>query len=35
VDLIDNNAPYTQGVGIFYRKEFDSLEELFKSRRLE
>jgi hypothetical protein len=33
VDLIDNKAPYTQGVGVFYRKEFDSLEELFKRRR--
>lgn len=31
VDLIDNKAPYTQGVGIFYRIEFDSFGELWKS----
>lgn len=21
--IIENNAPYTQGIGIFYRREFD------------
>ncbi len=26
-----NLAPYTQGVGIFYREEFDSFDELMKS----
>ncbi len=29
-DILNTNAPYTQGVGIFYRKEFDSLSELFR-----
>lgn len=26
------NAPYTQGVGIFYRQEFDNLRELFEKK---
>ena len=29
-DIINTNAPYTQGIGIFYRREFDSLQELFR-----
>ncbi len=29
-DIINTNAPYTQGIGLFYRKEFDRLEELFR-----
>ncbi len=29
-DIINTNSPYTQGVGIFYRKEFDNLSELFR-----
>ncbi len=33
VSLFENNAPYTQGVGIFFRKEFDDLGELFSGRR--
>jgi hypothetical protein len=32
-DIINANSPYTQGIGVFYRKEFDSLEELFRQRR--
>jgi hypothetical protein len=28
--LFNDYAPYTQGVGIFYRKEFDNIHELFK-----
>jgi hypothetical protein len=28
-DILDAGAPYTQGVGIFYRREFDTLKELF------
>ena len=28
-DVLNANSPYTQGVGLFYRKEFDSLGELF------
>jgi hypothetical protein len=35
VDLLDNTSPYTQGVGIFYRKEFNSLKELFTNQRKE
>jgi hypothetical protein len=27
--LYDDYAPYTQGVGVFYRKEFNNLHELF------
>ncbi|MCX6272046.1 MAG: translocation/assembly module TamB domain-containing protein [Bacteroidetes bacterium] len=33
VSLFENNAPYTQGVGIFFRKEFDDLAELFRKRK--
>jgi len=33
VDLLDNTSPYTQGVGIFYRKEFNNLNELFQNQR--
>lgn len=33
VDLMDNTSPYTQGVGIFYRKEFNQLIELFQSKK--
>lgn len=29
-DIINTNSPYTQGVGLFYRREFDSLTELFR-----
>ncbi len=29
-DIINTNAPYTQGIGLFYRKEFDRLDELFR-----
>jgi hypothetical protein len=32
-DIINTNSPYTQGVGLFYRKEFDSLSELFRRQR--
>jgi len=33
VDLYDNIAPYTQGVGIFYRKEFNFFKDLFLRRK--
>ncbi|MCD6090114.1 MAG: translocation/assembly module TamB domain-containing protein [Bacteroidales bacterium] len=33
VDLFDNIAPYTQGVGVFYRKEFNFVNELFKRKK--
>jgi hypothetical protein len=32
-DILNTNAPYTQGVGVFYRKEFDSLSELFRREK--
>ncbi len=32
VDLLDVGAPYTQGIGIFYRKEFDNLSEFFRKK---
>lgn len=32
VDMLKINAPYTQGIGLFYRKEFDSFRELFKKK---
>lgn len=32
-ELLTVSAPYTQGVGISYRKDFDSLSELFKKKR--
>jgi hypothetical protein len=32
-DLINTNSPYSQGVGIFYRREFDSIQELFRRTR--
>ncbi|MGI8893462.1 MAG: translocation/assembly module TamB domain-containing protein, partial [Bacteroidia bacterium] len=28
LNLLNDRAPYTQGVGVFYREEFDSLKEL-------
>jgi hypothetical protein len=35
-DIVNTNSPYTQGIGVFYRKEFDNLSELWRrSRRLE
>ena len=33
LDYLINYAAYTQGVGIFYRKEFDRLSELFRKQR--
>lgn len=33
VDLMDNTSPYTQGVGIFYRKEFNTVKDLFTSKK--
>ncbi len=31
-DIINTNSPYTQGVGLFYRREFDNISELFRRR---
>jgi len=28
--LLQNNSPYTQGIGLFYREEFDSFNELWR-----
>jgi len=28
IDILEDNTPYTQGVGVFYRKEFNSFREL-------
>ena len=33
IDYLSNYAPYTQGVGIFYRREFDQLRNLFRKQR--
>jgi hypothetical protein len=33
VTSYDNYAPYTQGVGISFRKEFDKLSEIFRSKK--
>jgi len=30
ISFLEDNAPYTQGVGIFYRKEFEKFWDLFK-----
>ena len=30
ISLLEDNAPYTQGVGVFYRKEFEKFGDLFK-----
>jgi hypothetical protein len=29
LDLINNEAPYTQGLGVFYKREFDSFRDLY------
>ena len=33
VELLNDYTPYTQGVGIFYRKEFDSFKEFFTLKK--
>jgi hypothetical protein len=33
VDLLNSNAPYTQGVGIIYSREFDALIDLFRREK--
>lgn len=33
--LVSNNAPFTQGVGISYRKEFSTFGELFRGKKKE
>ena len=34
-ELLTVSAPYTQGVGLFYRKDFNNLAELFRKKRKE
>jgi hypothetical protein len=29
VDIVANNAPYTQGVALFYQKDFDKIKDLW------
>ena len=31
-DVLNTNAPYTQGVGVFYRREFDNISDIFRRR---
>jgi hypothetical protein len=33
IDLLDNNAPYTQGVGISYTRDFNIWGELFEGKK--
>ena len=33
VDVVANNAPYTQGVAVFYRKDFDRFRELWERKK--
>jgi hypothetical protein len=35
LSLFNDYAPYTQGVGIFYRKDFNNLGELFRKSNLD
>jgi hypothetical protein len=35
LDLLYNNAPYTQGVGMSYQRDFNSVRELFKGEKSE
>jgi hypothetical protein len=33
ISFLEDNAPYTQGVGIFYRKEFEKFGDLFRREK--
>ena len=33
IDILNNNAPYTQGVGVAYQREFSNLKELFTRKK--
>ncbi|MPL98538.1 hypothetical protein SDC9_44744 [bioreactor metagenome] len=33
VDVVANNAPYTQGVAVFYRRDFDHFRELWTRKK--
>jgi hypothetical protein len=34
LDLLYNNAPYTQGIGISYQRDFNSFRELFRKEKV-
>jgi hypothetical protein len=34
IGLLDNNAPYTQGVGLSYQRDFSNWGEFFKSDKI-
>ena len=33
MEIDQSRAPYTQGFGIYYRREFDRLSEIFKKTK--
>jgi hypothetical protein len=33
--LLSNDVPYTQGVGLFYRREFENASDLFKKKKIQ
>jgi hypothetical protein len=33
VSILQESSPYTQGVGVFYRKEFDNFKDFFKKKK--
>jgi hypothetical protein len=33
IDVVSQNSPYTQGVSLFFRKDFDRLSDLFRNER--
>ncbi len=35
ISFLEDNAPYTQGVGVFYRREFEKFGDLFRSGKRE
>ncbi|MDD4214443.1 MAG: hypothetical protein PHR81_06495 [Bacteroidales bacterium] len=32
-DILQYNSPYTQGLGLVYRKEFNTVKDLFKRKK--
>jgi hypothetical protein len=34
-NILYEGAPYTQGIGVFYRKEFESLKDIFRKQKRE
>jgi len=33
IDIMNDNSPYTQGVGIYYRKDYDHFGDLFRRKK--